>query len=171
MSNPDFSKSAEHVALAKVLHEAWRRRYSCENEFDKLNPNAQAEWLTIADAAITHCGTGIPPATEANAERLARATWSRDKCAAKPEPVFEGAQGPDAPTVAENATVARDITGEAARRKERQRLVWEATCAMSSLDMSTKSETLLGWGEELADTFIKWRDADEAEAKRRICKK
>lgn len=71
--SPDFSTSAEHVALAKVMFEAVYVPSLWDSRAD-LRDMA----LYMADAAITHLGTGIPEANEANAERLARAKYDID---------------------------------------------------------------------------------------------
>ena len=83
MSNakPDFSRDPERVALAKVLREAVRstfRSVSVPN-WETMDLEWKREYLFMADAAIAHLGSGyrLPEATEANAERLARARWSK----------------------------------------------------------------------------------------------
>lgn len=82
MSNtkPDFSRDPERVALAKVLREAVRstfRSVSVPN-WETMDTEWKHEYLFMADAAITHLGSGyrLPEATEANAERLAIAEWT-----------------------------------------------------------------------------------------------
>ena len=79
MSNakPDFSRDPERVALAKVLREAVRstfRSVSVPN-WETMDPEWKREYLAMADAAITHLGSGyrLPEATHGNAGRLAMA--------------------------------------------------------------------------------------------------
>lgn len=74
MNNPDFSQSPQHVALAKVMYEA------IGQDFDKAIAIHKRRTLAMADAAITHLGPGyvLPPATQENAERLARKKYEKD---------------------------------------------------------------------------------------------
>lgn len=84
MNNPDFSQSAEHVALAKELAAAnyltWHgeRPEDVDAHWDGSRKREKESYLAMADVAITHLGSGyrLPEATEANAERLADSHWA-----------------------------------------------------------------------------------------------
>ena len=76
MSTPDLSKSPQHVALAKALGAV----YSPRDKWEDFTTHMKGQLLMFADAAITHLGSGyvLPPATEENAERLARKKHEND---------------------------------------------------------------------------------------------
>ncbi len=73
MSNPDLSQDRELVELAKVIRETYHAHLG----------SAEDSWLAAAEAARTHLGSAyvLPPATEQNAERLARAKWDVERLA------------------------------------------------------------------------------------------
>ncbi len=79
MPTPDLSKDTERVQLAQVLAEA-EYREMVHNEvpatlWNETSRHEKRGKLAMAAAAITHLGSGyrLPEATEANAERLAKA--------------------------------------------------------------------------------------------------
>lgn len=128
MSNPDFSKSPEHVALAKefasVNYEAWNgsRPDDVDAHWKEIGKRDKGVMLAMADAAMTHLGSGyvLPEAT-------ADPTVCRDGCE-KPFGHFgqhsdedAATYGEDKPSRSADYDGGPDFSAEAAER-ERARL-------------------------------------------------
>lgn len=72
----------------------------------------------------------------------------------------------------------RDIIGDSERRKERQRMVWEAIQSLSGGTVRPEDGQITHihptdavlLAVKYADAYLDWRDAEEAAAKERICK-
>lgn len=172
--SPDLSNDRELVECAKVLLEAWL------GQRDKLQ---WERWLAVADAARTFFGSGfLLEATEENAERLARESEPKmqfevcmavdgNHCCSLPH-------GHSGPHNTPAKPKPRDITADAERRKERQKLVLDFALSFAGrLDYENEEPMDSNWRAVLrvattyADGYLAWRDADDAAARERICKK
>lgn len=157
MNNPDFSKSPEHVALADALGEAYLAH--TQNEYGVARYMKRGTLLMLADAAITHLGTGIPAATEENAERLARAKWDAECKAAAVTFSFE-IVGPltARKRVEEAAHYLRALHAMMADQPEKPEPVFPTPCP--SMQGDNPCEQLAGHEGPHSQGSLVWEDED-----------
>lgn len=176
---PSFSQAQadafcrELEDLAKVMMEAW---HGTPVPFDLAYYSDR--WLRVADAARTFFGSGyrLPEATEANAERLARAVrqvkilpadgllwpaWTREsKDYLHALHAAFGEAEPKAATVAEDATVLQEKPVRDAVSRDEQR---EYEQLVRELTIRT-AEHVINLAVEVADQYIEWRKMERNEA-------